>query len=72
LGSTVEEICNYASSIHASLIIMGVHPKGLIDKLLTGASSYGVLHRAKCPVLFVPEKAAVHLTAQESAQAVHV
>ena len=72
LGSTVEEICNYASSIHASLIIMGVHPKGLIDKLLTGATSYGVLHRARCPVLFVPEKAAVHLTAQESAQAVHV
>jgi universal stress protein A len=66
LGPTVEEICNYANSIHAGLIIMGVHPKGIIDKLLTGATSYGVLHRSRCPVLYVPEKAAVHLTAEES------
>jgi nucleotide-binding universal stress UspA family protein len=72
LGSTVEEICNYANSVHATLIIMGVHPKGIIDKLLTGATSYGVLHRAMCPVLYVPEQAAVHLTAEESAQVAHV
>jgi len=68
LGPTVEEICSYANSIHASLIIMGVHPKGIIDKLLTGATSYGVLHRARCPVLYIPEKAAVHLTAEENVQ----
>jgi nucleotide-binding universal stress UspA family protein len=68
LGPTVEEICSYANSIHASLIIMGVHPKGIIDKLLTGATSYGVLHRARCPVWYVPEKACVHVETAESVQ----
>lgn len=70
LGPTVEEICNYANSIHASLIIMGVHPKGIIDKLLTGATSYGVLHKARYPVLYVPEKAGAHLESAESVQSV--
>jgi len=68
LGPTVEEICNHANSVHASLIIMGVHPKGIVDKLLTGATSYGVLHKARCPVLYVPEKAAVHVETTETVQ----
>jgi universal stress protein A len=72
LGPTVEEICNYSNSVHASLIIMGVHHKGIIDKLLTGATSYGVLHRARCPVLYVPEKASTHVTAEENARAARV
>jgi nucleotide-binding universal stress UspA family protein len=68
LGPTVEEICNHASSVHASLIIMGVHPKGIVDKLLTGATSYGVLHKARCPVLYVPEKPELHVAATPDSQ----
>jgi universal stress protein A len=65
LGATVEEICNYASSIQAGLIIMGIHPKGIIDKFLFGATSYGVLHHSRCPVLFVPERSAAQAGTRE-------
>jgi hypothetical protein len=50
--------------LHARLIIMGVHPKGIIDKLPTGATSYGVLHKARCPVSFRRKR--VHVEAVES------
>jgi len=70
LGATIEEICDYASSIQAGLIIMGIHPKGVIDKLLFGATSYGVLHHSRCPVLFVPERSAAQAATREEVAAV--
>lgn len=54
LGAVVDEIISYANSVSASLVIMGAHPKNLVDKLLFGVNSRGVLHRSPCPVWLVP------------------
>lgn len=70
LGAPIEEICHYAGSIQAGLIIMGIHPKGVIDKLLFGATSYGVLHQSRCPVLFVPERSRAQTGTRQEMRAV--
>jgi nucleotide-binding universal stress UspA family protein len=70
LGPTVQEICNYANTIHTSLIIMGIHPKGILDKLISGATSFGVLHKSRCPVWFVPERSRVGVAGKESVEVV--
>lgn len=54
LGSPVEEIVTFAQEMKVSLVIMGVHAKGILDKLLFGATSKGVLHQSPCPVWLVP------------------
>ena len=54
LGAVVDQIVAYANEVEASLIIMGSHPKNILDKLLFGETSKGVLHRSPCPVWLVP------------------
>ena len=49
-GEAAREIVAYAEEIRATLIIMGTHPKNILNKLLFGKTSLGVLHRAPCPV----------------------
>ncbi len=69
LGPSVDEICNFAEMVGSCLIIMGIHHKGIINKLLTGATSYGVLHKSKCPVWFIPEKARMRNRTRETVEA---
>lgn len=54
LGSPVEEIVTFVQEKEAGLVIMGVHAKGILDRLLFGATSKGVLHESPCPVWLVP------------------
>jgi nucleotide-binding universal stress UspA family protein len=54
LGPTVEKICDHARSLQADLVIMGSHPKGILEKLVSGATTCEVLYKSRCPVWFVP------------------
>ena len=56
MGSVVEEIIAHAASVQAVFIIMGAHNKNVIDHLIFGAHSRGVLHKSPCPVWLVPKK----------------
>jgi universal stress protein A len=56
MGSVVDEIVDYAQNVRATLIVMGVHAKNVIDRLIFGVNSQGVLHRSPCPVWLVPKK----------------
>ena len=56
MGSVVDEIVAYAQSVRATLIVMGAHPKNVLDRLIFGVNSQGVLHRSPCPVWLVPKK----------------
>jgi len=50
MGSVVDEIVAFAQNVRATLIIMGAHPKNVLDRLIFGVNSQGVLHRSPCPV----------------------
>ena len=54
MGSVVDEIVAYAQSVSTTLIVMGAHPKNVLDRLIFGVNSQGVLHRSPCPVWLVP------------------
>ena len=56
MGSVVDAIITYAQSVRATLIVMGAHPKNVLDRLIFGVNSQGVLHRSPCPVWLVPQK----------------
>jgi nucleotide-binding universal stress UspA family protein len=56
MGSVVNEIIAYAQNVRATLIVMGAHAKNVLDRLIFGANSQGVLHRSPCPVWLVPQK----------------
>ena len=56
MGSVVDEIVAYARKVRATLIVMGAHPKNVLDRLIFGVNSQGVLHRSPCPVWLVPKK----------------
>jgi nucleotide-binding universal stress UspA family protein len=55
-GPVVDEIVAYAQHVGATLIVMGAHAKNVLDRLIFGANSQGVLHRSPCPVWLVPQK----------------
>jgi nucleotide-binding universal stress UspA family protein len=52
-GSPGDAICEFASSEHAALIVVGSHGKGFISKTFLGSVSSHVLANATCPVLVV-------------------
>jgi nucleotide-binding universal stress UspA family protein len=54
MGDVAEEILDEAFRIQARLVIMGAHPKNVVDKLIFGANSLKVLHRSPCPVWLIP------------------
>ena len=56
MGSVVHEIIAYAHSARATLIVMGAHAKNVVDRMIFGANSQGVLHQSPCPVWLVPQK----------------
>lgn len=54
-GSVVEQVIAYAENIECTLILMGAHTKNVLDRVIFGANSQGVLHQSPCPVWLIPE-----------------
>jgi nucleotide-binding universal stress UspA family protein len=52
-GHPVRVICDVADEEDADLIIMGCHGRSMLDRMILGSVSHGVLNRAKRPVLVV-------------------
>jgi nucleotide-binding universal stress UspA family protein len=55
MGPVVEQVIAYAQSIQCTLILMGAHTKNVLDRVIFGANSQGVLHQSPCPVWLIPE-----------------
>ena len=52
-GLPADEICALARTQEATLVVVGSHGWGRVQRLLFGSVSGGVLHHAACPVLVV-------------------
>ena len=52
--ATVEAIVEEAQRLKADMIIVGSHHHGTFYNLIIGSMTSGVLKRAGCPVLVVP------------------
>jgi nucleotide-binding universal stress UspA family protein len=58
-GDTVQEIVRAAEQLKADLIVMGTKGASGLQKILFGSNTASVIGKAPCPVLAVPEKAAI-------------
>ncbi len=58
LGAVGEGIKTLADDLDAEIIVMGEHAPGFLRRYLTHDTSREMLHRALCPVWYVPQKAA--------------
>ena len=56
IGLPAHEIVEYASAIHADLIVMGTHGRTGLAHLLMGSVAEHVVRVASCPVLTVRER----------------
>jgi nucleotide-binding universal stress UspA family protein len=54
-GFAVEEIEEYALSIKADLVVMGMRGAGMLTEKLVGSVTTSVIHRGKFPVLAIEE-----------------
>jgi nucleotide-binding universal stress UspA family protein len=54
-GSPATRIVEYANTHDVDLIVMGTHGRGAVERMWVGSVTEGVLHRANCPVVSVPE-----------------
>lgn len=52
-GLPADEICRLAAKRDATLVVVGSHGWGRMQRLLFGSVSAAVLHHAPCPVLVV-------------------
>jgi nucleotide-binding universal stress UspA family protein len=57
-GPPVEQILALAGSAKVDLIVIGSHHHGAFYHLFEGGVTEGILGRARCPVLIVPQTAA--------------
>lgn len=57
-GPPVDEILAYAHRVGAEFLVMGEHARSLWRRFFTRDTSKQLLHRAECPVWFVPPEAA--------------
>lgn len=55
-GATVATIIEESSRLDADLIVIGSHGHGSVYKTLVGSVSEGVIRKADCPVLIVPNR----------------
>jgi len=55
IGDPAEKIAEVAERVGASCLFMGAHARGLLRRIFTRDTSLALLHRAPCPVWFVPE-----------------
>jgi nucleotide-binding universal stress UspA family protein len=54
LGEPVETILRFSDRLQAGFLLMGEHARGLFLRLFSRDVARAVLHRACCPVWFVP------------------
>jgi universal stress protein A len=57
-GEPAEQIAAVAERLEVSCIVMGAHARGLLRRLFTNDTSRELLHKASCPVWFVPDQQA--------------
>ncbi|HEY1304329.1 MAG TPA: universal stress protein [Vicinamibacterales bacterium] len=50
-GRAHREIVRYAADCGCDLIVMGVHGRGVLDRMLFGSTTHQVIRSAACPVL---------------------
>ncbi len=55
-GAPVAHIVEQAKKLSADYIVMGSHGHNAVYDLLVGTTTHGVLMRAACPVMIVPQK----------------
>jgi nucleotide-binding universal stress UspA family protein len=55
-GDPVERIVDFLSEHRPDLAVMGEHARGLLRRYLTRDTAREILHRAPCPVWFVPPR----------------
>ncbi len=55
VGDPVEKIAEASDRLGASCIVMGAHARGFLRRIFTHDTSREILHKAACPVWFVPE-----------------
>ncbi|MCE9615531.1 MAG: universal stress protein [Lentisphaerae bacterium] len=53
-GDPIDGITQAATDLHAACIVMGEHTRAPIRRWLSRDTSQGVLHKAPCPVWYVP------------------
>jgi nucleotide-binding universal stress UspA family protein len=59
-GQAVEAILRAGRKNDVQMIVMGTHGRHGLRRLLLGSTTEAVLHGAECPLLAVPDGAAVH------------
>lgn len=57
-GTPYRAILKTAKKDKVGLIVMNVHGKGMLDRVLVGSTAERVVRGAECPVLLIPPKAA--------------
>lgn len=58
VGTPWREILRVAAEDEAEMVVMGVHGRNALDRLLFGSTAYHVVRQAPCPVLTVRRRAA--------------
>ncbi|MDR1383013.1 MAG: universal stress protein [Planctomycetaceae bacterium] len=58
VGNAGTEIADYATEIHAGLIIIPSHGRGVLTRLLLGSTTDRVVHLSPCPVLVLKKDSA--------------
>jgi nucleotide-binding universal stress UspA family protein len=58
-GSVVDTIVEQARKDSADVIVMSTHGRTGIPRLVLGSIAEGVVHKATCPVLLIPEQATI-------------
>jgi nucleotide-binding universal stress UspA family protein len=53
-GIPARQICAYATSVGADLIVMGTHGRTGISRAVLGSVAEAVVRRAACPVMTIP------------------
>jgi len=56
-GTAYQSILKTAKKDKVGLIVMNVHGKGMLDRLLVGSTAERVVRGAECPVLLIPQMA---------------
>jgi nucleotide-binding universal stress UspA family protein len=59
-GSPYQEILKAARKKKLGLIVMNIHGKGMLERVLIGSTAERVVRGAACPVLLIPPKAAAN------------
>jgi nucleotide-binding universal stress UspA family protein len=56
VGETYREVLGVAAERGSTLIVMGMHGAGMVERLFVGSTTERVVRRAECPVLAVRKR----------------